>query len=451
LTEQGRCGTFVRVHGERKLCGDSEAMQLVCRKSRLKGSVQIPASKSHTIRAVAIASLAAGRSRIEAPLVSADTLAAVEAYRALGAQIDMVEGLWRVRGTGGKLIAPENVIDVGNSGTTLRVAVGSAALLTEGMAVFTGDEQIRRRPIGPLAESLNDLGARVRSTRGTGCAPVVVGGRLRGGRTSIKAVTSQYLSSLLLCCPLADGTSEIEVPLLNEQPYVQMTLDWLRRCGIELERDDMRWFRVPGGQQYRAFDIRVPADFSSATFFFGAGVIGENEIILRGLDLADAQGDKAVVDYLRRMGARIDIEADGLRVRPGDLVGCEIDLNATPDALPMMAVVGCFARGTTRLVNVPQARLKETDRIAVMREELAKMGARITELPDGLAIEQSDLHAAEVDGHHDHRVVMALAVAGCAIDGETRVRTAEAVEVTFPTFVECMRDLGAEIRLASDG
>ena len=162
--------------------------------------------------------------------------------------------------------------------------------------------------------------------------------------------------------------------------------------------------------------------------------------------MSDAQGDKAVVDYLRQMGADIDVGPDGIRVRPGTLTGCELDLNATPDALPMMAVVGCFAKGRTVLGNVPQARLKETDRIAVMHEELSRMGARITEQADGLTIEQSDLRAAEVDGHHDHRVVMSLAVAGCTLAGETRIRTAEAMSVTFPTFVDCMTSLGAEIR-----
>lgn len=421
-------------------------MHLVCGKSRLRGAVEIPGSKSHTIRAVAIASLADGQSRIHAPLASADTLAAVDTYRALGAQIELTDHLWTVQGTGGRPSTPENIIDVRNSGTTLRIATGSATLLSEGLALFTGDDQIRRRPIGPLAASLNDLGASVRSTRNNGRAPLVVGGTLRGGRTRIEAVTSQFLTSLLMNTPLAPEETVIDVPLLNEQPYVHITLDWLARGGIQLERDELRWFRIPGGQKYRPIDVRVPADFSSATFFLAAGALGENEVLLRGLDLNDVQGDKAVIDYLRQMGARIDIEPEGIRVRPGRLVGCEIDMNATPDALPMMAVVGCFAEGRTLLVNVPQARLKETDRIAVMREELTKMGGRLTERPDGLIIEPSPLKAAEVNGHFDHRVVMALAVAGCALPGRTRISTAEAADVTFPTFVACMQGLGADLK-----
>ncbi len=422
-------------------------MNLVCTQARLRGKVDIPGSKSHTIRAATICSLAAGESTIREPLASADTLAAVDTWRALGADIQVEGNVWRVCGTGGELKTPENFIDVKNSGTTLRLAVGAAALLREGLVGFTGDHQIRRRPIGPLLQSLNDLGAKATTTRNNGCAPLIVGGRLRGGRTSIQAVTSQYLSSLLICTPLADSDTIIDVPLLNEQPYVYITLDWLDRTGIRLERDELRQFRVPGRQQYRRLDVRVAADFSSATFFLAAGALGDNDVLLRGLDMNDPQGDKAVVEYLRRMGATISFEPEGIRVRSGDLVGCEIDMNATPDALPMMAVVGCFARGTTRLVNVPQARLKETDRIAVMAAELGKMGAKIKELPDGLVIERSDLRPAEVNGHDDHRVVMALAVAGCSIPSGTTISTAEAVSVTFPTFVTCMRNLGGTLEL----
>lgn len=420
-------------------------MKLICRQSRLQGEVQIPGSKSHTIRAVAIASLAAGNSTIRVPLDSNDTRAAVDAYRALGAEIALDSDAWRVSGTGGDLRVPENVIDVRNSGVTLRTGMGSCALLREGLAVITGDEQIRRRPAGPLAASLNDLGANVRSTRGTGAAPFVVEGRLRGGETSIEAVTSQYLSALLINCPLADGDTIIRVPLLNEAPYVEITLDWIGRHGITFEHDALREFRLPGGQQYQPVDRAMPADFSSATFFLGAGALGDNDVLLRGLDMTDTQGDKAVVGYVRQMGAQVEETPEGIRVHARDLTGCELDLNATPDALPTMAVLGCFAKGATRLVNVPQARVKETDRIAVMSTELAGLGARVEELEDGLVVHQSNLTGAEVQGHGDHRVVMALAVAGCAIPGTTIIHGAEAAAVTFPEFADSMIALGASI------
>lgn len=420
-------------------------MRVVCSRSRLCGEVRVPGSKSHTIRAVAIASLAAGESTINAPLESRDTRAAVAAYRALGAKVEVAADAWRVGGTAGEVRVPDGVLDVQNSGVSLHTAMGSCALLRKGLAVLTGDEQIRRRPAGPLAGSLNDLGARVRSTRDSGCAPFVVEGRLRGGETSIEGLSSQYVSSLLINCPLADGDSLIRVPVLHEAPYVEMTLDWLQRQGIAFGQEGLEEFRVPGGQQYRPIDRAIPGDFSSATFFFGAGALGENDIVLRGLDMKDPQGDKAVVDYVRQMGAEVTVKEDAIGVRARELVGCELDLNATPDALPTLAVLGCFARGTTRLVNVPQARAKETDRIAVMAAELARLGARVEELEDGLVVHESKLEGAEVDGHDDHRVVMALAVAGCAIRGTTTIRGAEAAGVTYPQFMAHMISLGGQI------
>jgi 3-phosphoshikimate 1-carboxyvinyltransferase len=413
----------------------------------LRGEIAIPGSKSHTIRAVAIASLASGTSRIESPLDSGDARSAVRAFTALGAQIDCQPEVWTVRGTGGELRAPAEVIDVGNSGTTMNIAMGAAALIRQGQVTLTGDDQIQRRPSGPLLAALNDLGASAKSTRGNGCPPITVRGRLQGGTTTIECPSSQYLTSLLINCPLADGDTVIKVPVLEEKPYVEMTLDWLARQGIKLDRTALSEFRIPGRQAYRAFTRRIPADFSSATFFLCAGALGNNDVTVRGLDLNDPQGDKAVIDYLQQMGARIEVSPEGIRVKPGQLTGCRLDLNATPDALPMMAVLACFAEGKTTLANVAHARIKETDRIATMRLELTKLGAKVTELPDGLVIEGGKLTGAEVDGHHDHRLAMALAVAGCSIPGTTTVRTAESATITFPTFMDCMRNLGVDIQL----
>jgi len=425
-------------------------VNFVCHKSQLRGDVTIPGSKSHTIRAVAIASLAAGTSRIEAPLDSGDARSAVRAFTALGAKIDCQPDVWTVQGTGGELRAPSEVIDVGNSGTTINIAIGSAALVRQGQVTLTGDHQIQRRPSGALLTALNDLGAHAESTRGNGCPPIIIRGRLKGGTTTIECKSSQYLTSLLINCPLADGNTVIKIPVLEEKPYVEMTLDWLTRQGIKLDRTGLSEFRIPGKQTYRPFTRRIPADFSSATFFLCAGVLGDNDVTVRGLDLADPQGDKAVIDYLKQMGTRIEVLPDGgIRVRPGKLTGCRIDMNATPDALPMMAVVACFAAGKTTLGNVAHARIKETDRIATMREELTKLGAEVTELPDGLVIEGSQLTGTEVDGHHDHRIAMAMAVAGCSIPGTTTVRTAESATITFPTFTNCMRGLGADINALS--
>jgi len=437
-------------------------MKLIVNKSRLKGKVAIPASKSHTIRAVAIASLAAGQSAIRNPLESSDTQAAVDCYRALGARIDTSNPeRWDVAGTGGQITSPREIIDVRNSGTTLRIAMGSAALTPAGqITTFTGDEQIRSRPVGPLMDSLTDLGAKCRSLGNNGKTPIEITGGLTGGKTAIAASTSQYLSSLLLCTPLAEKDSEIDVTLLNEPGYVQMTLDWLDKQQIEYENQKFRKFKIKGGQSYIPFDEKICADFSSATFFLCAAALVADEVTLLGLDFSDSQPDKAVVDYLKAMGADITIEPNSVTVKSAPLKGIEIDLNQTPDALPAMAVTAAFAEGTTRLVNVPQARSKETDRIKCMAEELKKMGVGVEELPDGLIIHGS-LRATNrpsfivrrpsflLDGRSDHRIVMALALAGLVIEGGCCIDTAEAMNVTFPEYVNLMKTIGADMELVS--
>lgn len=417
-------------------------------KSRLFGKVMIPGSKSHTIRAVAIAALASGHSVITRPLASSDTHAARRAYALLGADIETEADSWRVQGTGGLMDAPADVINVDNSGTTMRLVLGSAALLRSGAAVLTGDQQVRRRPCGPLAEALTGLGARVWSTRDNGCPPFVVSGALRGGEVRIEAVTSQYVSSLLLNAPLADGNTRLLAPVLNEKPYVVMTLEWLRRQGVHVSHaDDLSEFHIPGGQHYEPVNRAIPADFSSATFFLAAGALPGNDVLCQGLDMTDTQGDKAVVEYLEAMGADIIFMDDSIQVRGRNLRGAELDLNATPDALPMLAALACFAEGETRLVNVPQARLKETDRIHVMRLELEKLGGRVKELDDGMVITGGALRGADVDGHGDHRVIMALAIAASAIDGETRIHGVEAIDVTYPDFVRDLKRLDGNIRV----
>ena len=427
-------------------------MKLIVKKSRLKGTIAIPGSKSHTIRAIAIAGLAEGNSVIGNPLISEDTASAVNCYSALGSKIDCSDSkAWKVNGTAGRISAGNYTIDVGNSGTTLRIAIGSAALSSPGTKVtMTGDSQIQSRPIGPLLRSINDLGAAARAVNGNDSAPVEISGRLMGGETTIECTTSQYLSSLLLAAPLADGDTEIDVSLLYEPDYVQMTLDWLDRQGIVYENYDMKKFKIRGRQKYNSFDFAIPADFSSATFFLCAGAVVDADITLTGLDFTDSQPDKAVFEYLKTAGADIEIDDARVHINSSAIGESVIDMNCTPDALPAMAVAAAFGTGTTKLVNVAQARSKETDRIKCMAQELRKMGAEIEELDDGLIVHSSQLHAAQLNGKSDHRIVMALALAGLGVDGITVIDTAEAINVTFPEYVKLMKKLGADMNVIKD-
>lgn len=425
-------------------------MLFLVRKSDTKGTVSIPGSKSHTIRALFIASLAEGRSVISQPLFSRDAFSAVDVCKAFGARFENIEESYVIDGFGCVPSIPENIVDVGNSGTSLRFALMTAGL-ADGWTVFTGDYQIRRRPLGPLIRAMNALGGNVFSTRGNDMAPVAVRGRLKGGSTELDAFTSQYLSSILINAPLLEQDTEVIITRLNERPYVEMTMWWLDNQGIEYQNDDFKAIYIKGGQKYKAFDMAIPGDFSSATFFMVLAAISGGEFVIKNLDMSDPQGDKRVLDYLTGMGAVVRYTGDGIIVKGNGLKGIEIDMNSTPDALPAMAVAGCFAEGETRLVNVPQARMKETDRIKVMASELSKMGADIEELPDGLVIRNSRLKGCRVSGHDDHRIVMALAVAGLNSEGETCIETAEAVNVTLPAFSNMIRDCGGDIVLVREG
>ena len=421
-------------------------MLLRVRKSKASGRIMIPGSKSHTIRALFLGALAKGKSEIRNPLVSSDALSAVEVCRALGAKINHLEDRYVIEGFGANPKTPMDVVNVGNSGTTLRFGVMTAAL-GEGYSVFTGDDQIRKRPLDPLLCAIGNLGAQVFSTRGNGIAPVVVKGRLKGGSTELDSITSQYLSSILINAPVIDSDTEVILTRLNERPYVDMTMWWLDKLGIRYLNHDYKTFYIKGGQSYNPFDATIPGDFSSASFFAVQAAISGEEFILDNLDMTDPQGDKEVFAILEDMGAKVRIREGSVIVKGEELTGREIDMNAIPDALPVMAVAGCFAKGETRLVNVPQARLKETDRIHVMCEQLGSMGADIEELEDGLVIRESRLKGCRVNGCYDHRVVMALAVAGLNAQGETIIDTAEAINITFPDFVGLMSESGADMSL----
>ena len=444
--------------------------------ARLEGEILIPASKSHTIRALLIAALAAGDSLIINPLESKDARSCIETVRLFGATLEEISGAaWgaeraiRVKGIGGRTAdghrqgilghAADNIIDTGNSGTTLYLAASLAALTPHGQSVFTGDAQIRSRPIGNLLAALQDLGATAYSTKDNGRAPVVIGGPIKGGSTTIECPTSQFLSSLLLALPLADTDQcEINVSLLHEQPYAEMTLRWLDEQGIRYENHGWKRFVIPGRQHYQPFEKVVPGDFSSATFFACAAAITGSRLRLTGLDMADSQGDKAVFGILQSMGCLVDFDkansATGITVTgPGHpdnpckaLKGGTFDLNDIPDSLPALSVTAAYAQAEVSLVNVPQARLKETDRIAMMHRELAKMGALVTELPDGLVIQPSAhlMRGTEVESHDDHRIAMSLALAALRSRGPNQIADAECAAVTFPGFFRILTELGVQ-------
>ncbi|RMD80890.1 MAG: 3-phosphoshikimate 1-carboxyvinyltransferase, partial [Lentisphaerae bacterium] len=300
------------------------------RPSRLNGTVRIPTSKSHTIRAFLLSALTGSRSIIRHPLQSLDTRAALNILNAIGTKVEEEEDFWVIDAIDRDQIPDGLELDVMNSGTTLRIATGILALASEHTAnILTGDQQLQRRPCQPLIDALNQLGANVESLRGNGCAPLRVRGQLKGGSVSIECPTSQYLTALLIAATAAEGVTEIHVPLLNEKPYIDITLYWLRHyqnAGIEFN-SDYSWFKVTPNGKFRPFEATIPADYSSAAFFFAAGAIPGNQIKALGLKFDDPQPDKAFLDFIEEMGARVERrEPDTVVVTGRELHGGEFDL-----------------------------------------------------------------------------------------------------------------------------
>ena len=427
-------------------------MDVTVSRSRVAGRARAPPSKSYTHRAV----LAGGYSDgavVRDPLVSADSRATMRAVEAFGGGVTVSEDerTLDVDGFDGRPGVPDDVLDCGNSGTTMRLVTACAAL-PDGLTVLTGDASLRSRPQGPLLDAVEQLGGRGESTRGNGQAPLVVGGPVGSGRVSIPGdVSSQYVTALLMAGAVTEEGVEIDLETeLKSAPYVDVTLEVLADFGVEAERTD-DGFAVAGGQSYapEGGSYTVPGDFSSMSYLLAAGALAaDDEVVVAGA-YPSAQGDSAIVDVLERMGADVEWDRDAgeITVRRSALSGVEVDVGDTPDLLPTLATLGAAASGETRLVNCEHVRYKETDRVSAMAEELTKLGASVTEERDVLTVhgDDSDLVGAHVEGRRDHRVVMSLAIAGLVAEGETTVTDAEDVDVSFPGFFETLADLGASV------
>ena len=425
-------------------------------KGTVSGTVIVPGSKSHTIRAVMLGLLAEGTSVIHNPLPSKDGLAAVYAARTLGAKvtIDEAANTWTVCGIGGRPKAPAGVIDTLNSGTTTSFVLGIGGLV-EGYVVITGDEQICRRPWGAQARAMQELGAFCMHTRpGNECPPIVVGGPMKGGVCHLNGFSSQHISGILLSSPMLDAGCDVEIQVEKplETPYIQMTIDWMRRYGAELEySDDYRRFVIKGGQKYLAQESIIPSDWSGVAFPLVAAVCTPSELVISGVNFDDSQGDKAVVDILIGMGADITKDRENARlvIRGGKpLHGTTVDMDKIPDSLPALSVAAAYAQGDTLFTNLAHVRVKESDRVAVMQEVLGKCGANIDITSDSMTVHGgAPLHGASVPSYGDHRIAMAMAVCGLMCDGEMEIADAECASVSFPHFYETMNKAGAGFTL----
>ncbi len=423
-------------------------MPYLVRPSRLEGGITIPPSKSHTLRAILFATMAHGQSVIRNYLPSPDTQAMLRACTLLGAKIKVEKALLRIDGVGGQLSTPADVIDAGNSGQVLRF-VAAVAALTSGYTVLTGDESIRTlRPVQPLLAGLSGLGVLAVSTQGNGSAPIIVKGPMLGGKTRLDGADSQPVSALLIAAAFAKEPTVIEVTNPGEKPWIDLTLDWLRRLGIAYEREGYTHYTLLGNAKYVGFDYTVPGDFSSCAFPLVAALITGSQVSLHNLDMQDVQGDKALIRILQDIGADIVVDAENnvLHVRPATLlIGKTIDVNQCIDALPILAVLACYVTGDTTLTGAAIARKKESDRISAITQALQAMGATIVESEDGMHISPTPLVGAVVPSFSDHRIAMALAVAGLAARGETVIENTACVAKSYPDFLASMQGLGADM------
>ncbi|RQG89662.1 3-phosphoshikimate 1-carboxyvinyltransferase [Natrarchaeobius chitinivorans] len=411
------------------------------------GTVRAPPSKSYTHRAILAAGYAGG-GVVRSPLVSADTKATARATRLFGGDVAREDEI-TVDAPAEWPTTPADVIDCANSGTTMRLTIATAAL-ADGTTVLTGDESLRSRPQGPLLDALEDLGSEsAESSRGNGQAPVVVSGPVEGGSVSLPDdIPSQYISALLMAGPkMADGVEiELDSPP-KEVPYINLTIELLDSFGVQVADTDGGYAVSPDQSYEREDPYVVPGDFSSISYPLAAGAVA-GEVTVSGAQ-PSAQGDSEIVSIVKDMGADVswDEENGRISVSSQPLSGIEVDVTDIPDLLPTIAVLGAVADGTTTMTNCAHVRQKETDRVEAMTEALTKMGASVSETEDTMTVHggETELTGATVEGRSDHRLIMALSIAGLVADGPTTIRGAEHVDVSYPQFFDHLSELGVEV------
>lgn len=432
-------------------------MQLKVQESlTLHGEIIPPSSKSQSIRGMMFALLSNGTSTLDNTLDSDDTQDAMKVCKELGLKIIVDDHKMILSGNGLPLETEAQHLHSGNSGITTRFIMPILGLRKNSHQpiILNCGEQMRARPIRSLVDALRRLGLTIEYLEGEGVLPVAISGKLIGGKTEVDGLTSQYLSALLISLPCAENDSEVIVRNLHERPYMEMTLNWLRHQNIVYTHDHHNHvdvYNIKGKQSYQKFHATIAGDFSSASYLIAAAALTKGSVVLQGLDMQDPQGDKRLVPILQEMGADIVVESHRLVIRGGKpLKGIKIDANDVPDLVPTLAVIGTQALGKTEIVNVAQARIKETDRIHSMTDGLTRLGAKVEEFSDGMSICNSPLRGAEVRGYGDHRTVMALSIAGMLAQGATIIDDGIAINKTFPNYVEIMQSLGAKMEMINE-
>ena len=407
-----------------------------------KGEVTIPGDKSISHRAIMFGSLAEGTTIVENFLKGADCLSTIDCFRKLGVSIEETGQQIRIQGKGlHGLTKPEGILDTGNSGTTTRLISG----ILSGQSfetTLTGDASIQKRPMGRIIEPLSQMGASIESVKGNGCAPLRIQGRpLHGIHYTTKVASAQVKSSILLAGLYADSPTSVTEPALSRN-HSELMLGYF---GADVQSSGTTATIQPN-PRLQGQKVCVPGDISSAAYFLAAGCITpDSEILIRNVGTNPTRN--GMLKVMEMMGAELTIypkkEQTGeptadLLVKTSSLKGCTIEGSIIPtliDELPMITVIACFAEGTTIIKDAAELKVKESNRIDVMVENLSAMGAHITGTEDGMIIEGGyPLHGAVIDSHLDHRIAMSFAIAGLNADGETEICGAECVNISYPEF-----------------
>lgn len=415
----------------------------------LNAVVDAPPSKAHTLRAIFMAALARGRSRIKKPLLADDQMIATAIAKLVGANVEHLGDEMVIGGTAGSPKDPERPLYVGMSGVCMNFTVALASIIKGAKTIVDGAPRMREgRPIFALVDALSQLGVPIRYKLRQGYLPVEVSGReLKGGCVTIsKPSGSQFFSAVLFVLPYATGDTIVESDSrIPSRPYIDITIECMRIFGVEARAVGENAFFVRAGQCYKAADYRVEGDYSNASYFLAAAAVTGGRVLVRGLRYDSTQGDRFIVDILRMMGCRADRRDDGVLLEGGPLAAVEVDMSDNPDIVPTVAVVASFARGTTVLRGVGGLRFKETDRLVAIVKELGKMGIEAAVEKNSLIIKGGEPKGALIDTYGDHRMAMSFAVAGLRVPG-VRICSPGVVAKSFPDFFDRWGELYKEAR-----
>jgi 3-phosphoshikimate 1-carboxyvinyltransferase len=426
----------------------------------LSGSILPPSSKYHTLRYILAAFLAQGVSTIYSPAISDDTDVLLRICSHLGADIQVENDavgrpILSIRGTGGILRTPPNVvIDVGNAGAVLRLFLGICALSPEAITFTTSyPESLGRRPNADLLQALAQLGATVEGQTGEGTLPIKIrGSRIQGGKVRISGKkSSQYISALLFLAPLLKEGLEIEiVDELTSASFLDLTIQLLEEAGITVITEERYWhYVVPGMQHYQPREYVIPGDYPSAAALLAAVAIAKGEIKLTNLQPGDKNGD-ALLNVFSEMGVQITRNWDTITAQSHEpLHGIVVDGNQTIDSVPVIAAAACFANSSSRIYNVANLHLKESDRINDLARELNKAGCHVIPSADSIEIQPAGLNGIEggvdLDAHADHRLIEAFVAVGQGSNRPITISNAFHIAKSYPRFFEDLVNLGAKI------